>query len=108
MANKVPTQAQIDAEIKWLNDNKDRVRPMTGFGESNHEAIDAQIATLTNHWDGNEVWERWSPENVDSETGEPAEDANERLYDMALEVVNWMEGTIKRKPSEGWKSLVKK
>jgi hypothetical protein len=93
MARNVPGDEAIEAEIKWLCDNKPLIRQRNGFGEDLHAAIDAQIRVLEERMDNDAVFDEW--------------DEGSSLLDSALDALRWLEGDG-GKPSEGWKELLPK
>ena len=90
-----PTQKEIQAEIETLRKMKPTVRDITYFGDSNHDAIDAQIEVLSGEVDEDEIDDK-------VEDGEWAE----HVYASARNAVDWMNGDSDDVPSEEWKELV--
>lgn len=86
----------IEAEIQKLEELKTTVRPKTAFGESNVEAIEAQIDTLRNALEEDDVYDRLD-----------AGDFDERQKDSALEAIEWRDTESNDEPpSKGWEPLV--
>ncbi len=113
---KPPTPAQIAAEITELKRLKDLIPPTTLFGESNLDAITAEITALERGWDEDDAEDEYptSPEGVIDQIGEDAAgdeeriaDENRRLVDCVCCVIQWREGESDEKPSDGWLPLVK-
>lgn len=91
------TQAEIDEQIKWLRENRSKIRKVNGFGDDNHAAIAAQIEVLE---DG------LSEDDVDD--NHSSGDWADHEHDNAREVVNWRDyGGDESKPSEAWAALVR-
>ena len=90
---KKPTEAQIKKEIETLRDYQSRVRPYTSFGDSNVDAIGAQIKVLEEEMDEDAIWDEW------------LDDEDDRLRDVALETFQWINGEADR-PSKEWKPLL--
>lgn len=89
------TQEEIDAEIKKLETLRTQVPPRTYFGDSNLDAIDAQIKVLRERMDEMQVYDfGW----------------DERTESSAREAAGWLEGDPKllADDPEGWLSIAKK
>lgn len=96
-----PTQEQIDAEIVKLRTMKPTIRERSIFGESNHDAIDAQIRVLEEDMTDDEVYEEW--ENPDDY------EENRHVIDAALGASQWLAGDGENDTlSEEWEILVEK
>lgn len=99
-----PTPEAVAAEIAKLREMKPYVRARTGFGDDNHEAIDAQIEVLEKRLTDSAIYDRFQP--IDDESGEPDESgAGAHALDNALEARRWLEGEEKDAPSVGWSEL---
>lgn len=92
------TDAEIEAEIKWLKENKPKIGRYTFFGDDNHAAIDAQIKVLEQRADEEAVFDWQDIEGWD-----------ERLAECARNAALWLEGDDELKPSakDNWGGLVK-
>lgn len=101
---KIPTQEEIDAEIKWLTDNKPRLRKLTAFGDNNHDAIDAQIEVLKNKLTDDQIDARSQFEDDDTYGDDSLWTTNVR--DCANATAQWLTGDEPEKPSSGWSSLL--
>lgn len=99
-----PTPEQVAAEIAALRDMMPRIRRMTGFGEDNHEAIEAQINVLEKRLDENDIYDRYQATNDD---GEPDEEGNRHSLDNALDARRWLDGEKDEAPSIDWMPLKK-
>lgn len=98
-----PTVAEVAAEIEKLREMMPYIRQTTGFGDDNHEAIDAQICVLKERMGNDDIYDRYQPQNDD---GTPDESGNDsHMLNNALEALQWLEGETAEKPSDGWKSL---
>lgn len=99
------TEAEIQAEIKLLQEMKPRIRRRTILGKNNHAAIDAQIYALTVRMRFDQAGEKYGV----ASTFEDGGDYDQYVLDAALEACDWMRGgsTI-QPPSEGWAELVGK
>ena len=95
---KTKTQKEIDAEIKWLTENRNKVPPMTVFHESNTAAIDAQIEALKKDMTEDEAYDK-----------EASGDWSERERENAIEAINWRDGDTENAPSsqDGWGGMIK-
>lgn len=91
MKKKAPTDKQIEAEIKKLQEMKPRVPHHTAFGDDNHEAIDAQLVVLRERLDEDAVLAK-------QDDGE----WNEHTSSIARDAANWLNGDEKDAPSVGW------
>jgi hypothetical protein len=94
VTKKTPkTDEQIKAEIAALHELKPKLPRISGFGDDNHAAIDAQIAVLTERMTRDQVRERF-PEN-----------GCDKLF-MALIASDWAHGellgTDDTPPSQDW------
>lgn len=85
----------IQTEITKLEELKDKVPAKTGFGESNIEAIEAQIEALRENLEEDDVEDRYD-----------AGDFTERQRDNALEAIGWRNEDEDDSPSKGWEHLV--
>lgn len=92
---KEPTEKQVKKEIETLKKMLEKVRPRDAFGGDNQEKIQAQIDTLEDEWDEDEIYERF-----------PDEEEMD-IRSNALDAYNWMSGNEKMAPSVGWKPLCK-
>ena len=103
MKLKKRTDKQIVTEISKLEQMKPRVRPRSGFGDSHHDAIDAQIEVLKGRLDNDAIYDRyWG----DPESGD---EMPEDVLIAALDAMGWMDGGSYGdgvKPSESWKELL--
>lgn len=91
---EMPTTAQIAEEISTLQSMRPNVRHYSVFEDDHHAAIDAQIHTLINEYDEDDVFEEF------------AGDAS-NVVDSAIEAVRWLNGESESgKPSDGWKELL--
>ncbi len=74
-----------------------------GFGDSHHDAIDAQIEVLKGRLDNDAIYDRyWG----DPESGD---EMPEDVLIAALDAMGWMDGGSYGdgvKPSESWKELL--
>lgn len=99
---KKPTDEQIKQEIEKLKELKTKVRSRTAFGESNTDAIQAQIDVLEKGWTNETIiWDHFP---------EIEEDAHAR--DAAMEALAWKNGKDNavgeyESPSQSWRGLVK-
>lgn len=84
-----PTQDEITKEISTLREQVKTVRKFSTFGDDNRKAIEAQIETLHEVYDEDDI-----DENIDSAQRENAMDA---LY--------WANGDEEMSPSESWAPL---
>ena|SRR5436190_13893208 len=96
-----PTKKQIAEEIKTLGEIKPKVPARTFFGDSNWEAIDAQIVTMELNYSTDTIYNRHNDE--EPEEGEWT--AHER--DSALDARRWLDGETADKPSKDWRVLIK-
>lgn len=98
------TEQQINDEIAALKLIKPQVREYTAFGDSNHEAIDAQIEVLEKRMSGDDVHDSYQPDETNED-----DERSESVFFAALEAHDWMRGTSDDEPpSDGWRSAVKK
>lgn len=91
-----PTKTEIEAEIKALRALKPKVRKTTFFGDSNWDAIEAQITVLELSL---------SQENIDKNLDEEA--WTEYEYNNALDARAWLDGERENSLSGEWKELAK-
>lgn len=87
---------EIAEEIKWLRDNKTKVRQYSHFGDDNHASIDAELAVLEDNLDDGEIYNK-------QDDG----DWSENQVDNALHARRWLDGEEAESPSFGWKPLCK-
>ena len=108
----VPTQKQIDKEIKWLEKNKRRVPQITGFGDNNWIAIDAEISVLK----GDALADDYSRDDSNQDAVDAGEESEknflgddycESVESSAMAVQSWIEGDMEVSPSENWGELIK-
>ncbi len=91
---KAPTQKQIEAEIKALEESKQWAPPRTMFGDDNHRKIDLQIEYLQGE--------------IDPTSAEFEEEYSQDEQSAILEARDWEEGQIDESPSSGWASFKRK
>lgn len=90
------TDPEILDEIEKLQRLKPHIRPHSVFGDSHHEAIDAEIDVLTNRLTLDELHQRY-------------ETAAQNVLEHALFAHDWMTGTLDAEfldPSDDWTSLI--
>lgn len=94
--------SEIEAEIAALTAMKPNVRQFSAFGDDHHQAIDAQIETLTNRLNVDQVHDGYGEDAM-------ADEFSQNELDAALEASDWMLGLAAddEPPSAGWQSLVK-
>jgi hypothetical protein len=99
---KKPEKSQIETEIKKLKSLREIVRPTTSFGDSNKDAIDAQIAVLEKDTPTDDIY---ATSNDEGEHDESKWTHRQREY--AIYARDWLDGTEEAKPpSEEWNTLV--
>lgn len=86
----------VGVEVQKLKDMKLSVRKFTGFGDNNHEAIDAQIMTLEEDFSEDEVYEK-----------QDDEEWTENQVDSAMDAIRWRDED-EEAPSESWAPLIQK
>lgn len=89
------TKEEIDAEVAKLREMKPKVRSRTAFGDSNWEAIDAQIEVLEGRRDETWIWDEF-PDGIE-----------DNRFDAAQDALRWREGQSDEPPSKGWDPLTK-
>lgn len=91
-----PTQEQIDAEIKKLEELKPRVRQFTTFHDDNRAAIEIQLQALRDEIGEEELYDLLEEEDI-----------TQHEYDAATEAFNWLKGVGESETlSEEWQPLV--
>jgi len=85
MTTTVKNNDEVKAEIQALKDCKPKVRKRNYFGDSLHDAIDAQIQVLSEDMNEDEIYGEWE------DPDDPEAMQNER--DAALDAFAWMNGT---------------
>lgn len=87
----MPTQKQIDAEIKTLASYRGKIP--TGTLTDNRAALDAQIKVLKENLSHGQIYDRW-PDDCE-------------IRCNAMDAHDWMRGeNEKDKPSKEWNELV--
>ncbi len=100
MENTKPTDEQVAAEIKWLEENKGNIPSHTSFGDSNIAAINVQLEVLRERLTEEQVFDR-AEENGWSD----------RVTENACDAAMWLTGEEpdNRPSSENnWGGLVRK
>lgn len=97
---KRPTQEIITQEIERLKEVKPRLPFRNFFGESVHDAVEAQIRVLDRMMSEDAIYSRYEPD----EDEDPEGSRNE--LDAALDARRWLDGE-EESPSSGWAELVK-
>mgnify|MGYP000880969128 CR=1 FL=1 len=93
---KMPTEKQIESEIKKLAKIQQMVLPYSAFGDDHRAAIAAQIVVLEERLTEDDVWDRYG-------------DDAENIRENAEEAARWLEGDTDEKTlSENWACLVQK
>ena len=90
---KKPSEKAIEKEIATLRGYIPRVRPTTAFGDSNTDAIGAQVKVLADLMDNDEIYDTWGDD--------------ERVCGVAIEALEWLKGNSEEPPSKEWKPLLK-
>lgn len=96
------TQTEIDEQLTWLKENRDKVATH-GFGFNNREKIDADIAVLEGKLDSDDVWDKTAEEGEEDDSKEWTWEIGE----SALATVDWLQGKDDTSPKENWGPLVK-
>lgn len=96
------TAVEIDAEIAALTAMKPSVRQFSAFGDDHHQAIDAQIETLTHRMDTNAVHDAYGDEAM-------GDDFSENELTAAISASDWMHGLAEDDEplTADWQTLVK-
>ncbi len=112
-----PTTDQVIAEIAELKRIAPLIPPTTMFGDSNEDAIRAEIVALETLWDEDRAYDEYptTSEGVKDQLDSDMDDeeaasialANEHDLNAALSAIQWRLGTGTDKPSDGWIHLVK-
>lgn len=91
---KKRSQADVDAEIKRLEEMMPKVRRYTAFGDDNHKRIGIAIAVLRSDWDEDDISARYHDADENSE---------------AYGVLMWKLGEDgdDGSPADQWQELVK-
>lgn len=99
-----PNDQQIAAEIAELKRIQPLVPPRTRFGDSNTDAIDAQIEVLEQRLDEQAVDDRRNFEDEDE-----ADDAKWSIYagESAMDAARWLNGNRLDAPHTDWLILLK-
>ncbi len=111
-----PTNDQIIAEITELKRLAPLIPAQTAFGDSNEEAIRAEIAALERLWDEDDahdayptdadaVKDQLDPDMDDDEADRIAAE-NQHALDAAVNAIYWRMGDSTDVPSAGWRGLV--
>lgn len=93
---KQPPRA-VAAEVILLQLYRSTVRPFNVFGNSNRDAIQAQIDVLQSNMTGEKIEDEWGMEG---------EDPCEHTYDSANYARRWLDGEEQDSPSKDWKPLL--
>lgn len=88
------TQTQISSEIKKLENIRPRIPALTGFGDSNNDAIDAEIEVMKKDMPEGRIWDK--------------HEDDEHTLNAALYARRWMDGEEDEAPSVGWRPLCTK
>lgn len=75
------------------------MRKLTGFGENNMHAIDAQVSVLETDMSEDDIYAKF-----DEDHPEDCE-WSEHTKVCALEAYQWLHGEVAEAPSEGWEPL---
>jgi hypothetical protein len=95
------SKEEIAAEIEALTAIKPRVPRLSFFREDNWRKIEAEIDTLQNVRDEDDVFAHFEEEHgLDADTQCPTRDA-------AISAAQWLVGDNDDRPSEGWKACAK-
>lgn len=98
---KIPSQKQIESEIKKLETIKPKIPRTNFFGDNNHDKIDAQIEVLQEELSEDEVYDRFEDEENPDRTME--------IVSNARQAALWLIGeSDDGAPSNGWKELIRK
>lgn len=85
------TPAERLAEAEKLKAIKPHARRFNMFGNDDHQAIDAAVATLSRNLAAHEIEAEYS--------------ANEYARYTAMEARQWADGTVSERPSARWEAL---
>lgn len=87
------SQEEIQIEIGKLTELKPKIRHFSFFGDNNRNAVQAQIAVLTDDMDETEIYDMEG-------------DWTQHEIDCALEARRWADEEEDELPSSGWEDLV--
>ena len=93
----MPTQQQIDAEIKALQEIVPQVPPYSFFGESNRAAIGSQIRVLQENMSGDSIYDRYEDRDYILDAAQTARDWLDGDGDDSL-VADWLNLVKTRRP----------
>ena len=104
---KIPTDKQIQAEIKKLEELRPKICRYTAFGDDNWNGLDAQLQVLREDLSESDI------DEMHDEAVELEDDCmpfyKEDAYSQAREAALWLTGESEYgAPSNGWKGLVGK
>lgn len=99
----IPNDKQITDQIAELKRLLPRIPPRTGFGDSNTDAIEAQIEVLE---------KRLTPQAVDDRRNFEDQDEDDSKWavyvgDCAADAARWLTGETPEAPSVDWRSLAR-
>ena len=97
-------QSEVDIQVKWLKDNRNNIPAYDAFGGDNHAKIDAEIFTLEEKLDEDDVYNKSNAEGEEDDSKE----WNSEQLESALGVIEWREGNEDVSPMDNWGVLVKK
>lgn len=81
------TQEEKKQAIKKLRNEKESLPEYSFFGDPNHEAIEAQIQTIDENMDEEDIVELWGEEYND-------DDEPNYITQNALQALSWLDGDI--------------
>lgn len=91
---KRPKKEEVLAEIEALKAIKPKVRPTNHFGDSNTEAIEAQLQVIAFDYKDRAIENRYGHKDY--------------IRSAAFDARNWMDGEdLDVAPSESWKELIR-
>lgn len=97
MSNPKPTQAEIDAEIKALEDVLPKVPARSFFGDDNRSAIRVSMRVLKDNMSEDDIYDRYG-------------DSADNVLEEALGARHWLDGDYDGEfgsPSKEWEQLIK-
>lgn len=86
------TYQEREDMVKALLEIRPKIPERTGFGDSNHDAIDAQIQVIETNMTENVIYDTWED--------------NDHVRDNALLAYDWLFDREEEDILEGWKGLV--
>lgn len=100
-----PSPETVQAQIDWLEENRDKIPQYNAFAESLQDKIDAELEVLKEDLSEDDIYDK-SVEEEDADPEECGRDWSHAQRNSALDVRQWLDGECDESPEDNWTPLI--